>query len=106
MAVKKNSTQTEINENETSSSNEESLMTVDAINEINRMPGIQARVSAWIYMQEAEKINEVIRELHMIIRDDVFENQKRLQDNLVNNYNPDDFELQPEIEATYINNVR
>ena len=38
----------------------------------------------------------------MIIRDDVFENQKRLQGNLVNNYNPDDFEIEPEIEATDI----
>ena len=103
---KENSTQTEINEIESSSLTETSLVTIDATTEINKMPGIQARVSAWIYMQETDKINEILRELHMIIRDDNFENQKRLQDNLVHNYNPKDFELEPEKEENDIDNVR
>ena len=70
-----------------------SQVTIDATTEINKMPAIQARVSAWVYMQDTEAISKVLEELHMIILDDVFENQRRLQNNLIGLYNPNDFNL-------------
>ena len=103
---KDESTQTANDDNESSSVNEVSLITVDATTEINKMPGIQARVSAWIYMQEPEKVIEILQELHMIVRDDIFANQMRLQDNLVNNYNSEDFEAEPELDAAELDNIR
>ena len=80
--------------------------TIDASTNVTNMPAIQARVSAWIYMQNPEQINQILEELNMIRLENNFENQKRLQDNLLGKYNPNDFMPEHEIADAELENAR
>ena len=79
---------------------------MDASTNVTNMPAIQARVSAWIYMQNPEQINQILEELNMIRLENNFENQKRLQDNLLGKYNPNDFMPEHEIADAELENAR